>query len=37
MRERAFKLRHFGEVISDSKQLHIGLGADFHIEDGLIV
>jgi hypothetical protein len=35
--ERAFKLRHFGEEISDSKRLHIGLGADLRIENGLIV
>jgi hypothetical protein len=37
MSERAFKLRHFGEEISDSKQLQFGLGADFGIEEGLIV
>jgi hypothetical protein len=35
--ERAFRLRHFSEEISDSKPLRIGLGADFHIEDGLIL
>jgi len=31
------QLRHFDEEISDSKQIYIGLCADFRIEDGLIV